>query len=56
LFFPCDDAAVNVDRTTNDLQYGWWEIRKPLYLRVTQLPVLGVDRAVGRGRLGPLPE
>ena len=31
LFFPCEDASVNVSHTTGDLQYGWWEIRKPLY-------------------------
>jgi hypothetical protein len=30
LFFPCQDAAINLDKHTNDLQYGWWEIQKPL--------------------------
>ncbi len=31
LFFPCEDAVVNVDSETRDLKYGWWEIRRPLY-------------------------
>ena len=31
LFFACEDAAVNIDETVGDLQYGWWELKKPLY-------------------------
>lgn len=31
LFFPCEDAALNVPGSTGDLGQAWWEIRKPLY-------------------------
>ena len=30
LFFPCEEAAINVDMRVADLAYGWWEIKRPL--------------------------
>jgi hypothetical protein len=29
-FFPCEDAAINIDAQVGDLAYGWWEIKRPL--------------------------
>jgi len=31
LFFVCEDAVVNFLPQQADLQFGWWEIRKPLF-------------------------
>ena len=31
LFFACEEVSLNVTEADGDLQFGWWEIRQPLY-------------------------